>query len=77
MKELSPEQLAAKFPNGWRLEMKRQVLANGEVREYSCRRAIKGGRAGRRFAQSAKKLLLDRCAALSEEQAAALLEQIA
>lgn len=73
MRELTPEQLQEKFPNGWRAERKVQRLSNGEVREYVCRRARKPP-AARQVSQKVK--LMRALADVSEERAGELLQLI-
>lgn len=41
MRDLTDAELAAKYPHGWAVEIKRRTLADGTVREYVCRRKKK------------------------------------
>lgn len=71
MKEISQEELQARFPHGFRVEVKRKTMADGTTREYLFRRA---NRPPREALLTAKKKLLHLVIDVSEERAAELLQ---
>ena len=74
MRELTPEQLAEKFPHGWRVEVKRQRKPDGSIREYSCRRAKRAPKPPRE--PPIKEKLLGRVSLMTDDEARAVYETL-